>query len=274
MATAATHSGPGRKAAFGLGAAVLAAALTAGVGPAAAQSAPEDPFEGFNRSMFAVHEGLDKAILEPVARGYVAITPAPVREGVGNVLDNLKAPVVLANDVLQLDPGRAASTTGRFLINSTLGLAGIFDVASMMGLEKHDEDFGQTLGKWGMPSGPYLFIPVLGPSSVRDGIGRGVDAALDPINDADLPREDETRALRGALTGLNTRADLLQAVEEMRAESDPYLNLRTTYFLLREAEIANGQALLPDMPDLPDLPPEGPGIAQGEPQSQINPKPE
>lgn len=224
-------------------------------GLAIADEPTPDPFEPFNRAMFAVHEAVDKAALEPLARGYEAITPGPVREGVGNALDNLKAPVILANDILQLEPKRAATTTMRFIVNSTLGLGGLFDVAHEMGLEKHDEDFGQTLAKYGVSSGPYLFVPVLGPTTLRDGIGRGVDAALDPLNSNDYRNDDQIRTSRGVLTGLQTRADILGAVDELRAESDPYLTIRGTYLLLRDSEIRNGKAELPDVPDLPPLPP-------------------
>lgn len=232
-----------------------ALAAVAWAGPAFADEPVYDPWEGFNRTMFAVHETIDTAVLEPVARGYKAVTPAPVREGIGNVLDNLKAPVVLANDVLQLEPARAGTTTARFLVNTTLGIAGIFDVASLMGLEKHDEDFGQTLGKWGVAPGPYIFIPVLGPSTLRDGAGRVADAAIDPINEAEFRNEDEARAIRGVLTGLTARTDVLEAVDEVRATSDPYLTIRTTYMLLRETEIRNGKAELPDLPDFQASPP-------------------
>jgi phospholipid-binding lipoprotein MlaA len=244
------------------------AAWAALQGVARADEPVYDPFEPFNRTMFAVHEALDKAALEPIARGYEAVTPAPVREGVGNALDNLKAPVVLANDVLQLNPERAATTTMRFIINSTLGLGGVFDVAHEMGLEKHDEDFGQTLAAYGVGPGPYLFVPILGPTTLRDGIGRGVDgAAIDPLNTQDFRSDDDIRAGRGAMTGLNTRADILGAVDDVRATSDPYLTIRTTFMLLRETEIRNGKAELPDIPVLEPL-------APAEPQSPPTPPPQ
>lgn len=246
--------------------AVALAGLFAG-GVAAADEPVADPWEPFNRSMFAVHETLDKAVLEPVARGYVAVTPAPMREGVGNVLDNLKAPVVLANDVLQFKPDRALTTTGRFLINSTLGIAGIFDVASVMGLEKHDEDFGQTLATWGVGEGPYLFIPVLGPSNLRDGFGRVADGAIDPLNTQEYRSEDTVRATRGALTGLQTRGDILDPIDEVRATTDPYLTIRTTYQFLRESEIRDGKADMPAIPDLETLP----APAASQPQSPAIP---
>jgi phospholipid-binding lipoprotein MlaA len=237
-------------------ASIAAAALMVSAAPANADEPVYDPFEGFNRAMFAVHEGLDKTVFEPAAKVYTTIVPSPVQEGVGNVLSNLNAPVVLANDVLQLEPARAGTTAGRFLINSTLGLGGVFDVASLFGLQRHDEDFGQTLAKWGAPAGPYLFIPGLGPTNLRDGVGRGVDAAIDPLNSQDYRSKNTVRGVRAGLTVLQTRADLLGAIEEVRQASDPYLTLRTTYTLLRESEINNGKAATPEIPELDPLAPE------------------
>jgi phospholipid-binding lipoprotein MlaA len=260
------HSRPTAARIAGSAAAALVG-LVGLAGPAAADEPVADPWEPFNRSMFAVHETLDKAVLEPVARGYVAVTPAPVREGVGNVLDNLKAPVVLANDVLQFKPDRALTTTGRFLINSTLGIAGIFDVASLMGMQKHDEDFGQTLATWGVGEGPYLFVPVLGPSNLRDGLGRFADGAIDPLNTQDFRSEDDIRAARGALTGLQTRGDILDVIDEVRAANDPYLTIRTTYQFLRESEIRDGKADLPEIPEMDAITPAAPP----QPQSPITP---
>jgi phospholipid-binding lipoprotein MlaA len=209
-----------------------------------------DPWEGFNRAMFGVHRAVDNAVLEPVARGYRAITPGPVRGGVRNFLRNLNAPVIFANDLLQGEFKRAGSTAGRFAINSTIGLAGILDPASSIGLERHEEDFGQTLAVWGVPSGPYLFIPLLGPSNIRDGAGRGVDIALDPITWADFDDIDTFRVSRSVLGALSAREALLDPIDAIEAQGgDLYLTYRSAYEVAREAAIQNGRTDVQDLPD-------------------------
>ena len=132
-----------------------------------------DPWEGFNRSVFEFNEVLDRNVAKPLAQGYQYITPKPVDDSVTNFFSNLEDVLVIVNDVLQLKFGQALSDTGRVLINTTVGFFGLFDVASKIGLEKHNEDFGQTLGYWGVGSGPYLVLPVLGPSTLRDAFGTG-----------------------------------------------------------------------------------------------------
>ncbi len=244
----------------------ILAALTVGLaGEAHAQQATtRDPFEPFNRAMFSFNEVVDKYALEPIAKGYRAITPDEFREGVGNVLHNLRAPVIFANDVLQVEPKRAGTTVARFGINSTLGVVGIFDVASTFGLEKHSEDFGQTLGVWGVPSGPYLVLPILGPSTIRDSSGALVDIAINPINYAQFEGDDAFRATRTTLTILNGRAAAIDAIQSMRDTSiDPYVSIRTTYVILRESAIRNGQTNVQDLPEFEEIPPEagtGPGV--------------
>lgn len=244
----------------------IVAALTVGVvGEAQAQEATtRDPFEPFNRAMFSFNEVVDKYALEPIAKGYRAITPDEFREGVGNVLHNLRAPVTFANDVLQAEPKRAGTTVARFGINSTLGVAGIFDVASTFGLQKHSEDFGQTLGVWGVPSGPYLVLPILGPSTIRDSSGALVDIAINPINYAQFEGDDAFRATRTTLTILNGRAAAIDAIQSVRDTSiDPYVSIRTTYVILRESAIRNGQTNVQDLPEFEEIPPEAgtdPGV--------------
>ncbi|MEZ5970852.1 MAG: VacJ family lipoprotein [Hyphomonadaceae bacterium] len=213
-----------------------------------------DPWEGFNRSMFGVHQAVDGAVLEPVARGYRAVTPRPLRTGVVNFLRNLKSPVTFANDVLQGEVGRAGNTAGRFAINTTIGIAGIFDPAASMGLDRHDEDFGQTLAVWGVPSGPYLFVPLLGPTTVRDGAGRIVDIAFDPLTWADFDDVDTARAARTVVAGIAQREALLDPIDLMEAQGgDLYLTYRATYEVAREAAIQNGRAAVEDSPDFEDM---------------------
>lgn len=252
---------------------ILAALTLGAAGEAHAQEVKtRDPLEPFNRAMFSFNEVVDKYALEPVAKGYRAVTPRLFREGVGNVLHNLRAPVTFANDVLQVSPKRAGTTFARFGINSTLGVVGVFDVASTFGLEKHSEDFGQTLGVWGAPSGPYLVLPILGPSTVRDSTGALVDIALNPINYAQFDGDDAFRASRTTLTILNARAGAIEAIQSVRDTSiDPYVSIRTTYLMLREASIRNGQTNVQDLPEFEEIPPETgtePGV---QPQSEQPP---
>ncbi len=221
------------------------------VSPAAATG---DPWEGFNRGLFSVHQALDGAVLEPVARGYRVATPRLFRAGVSNFLRNLKGPVIFANDVLQGEVNRAGATAGRFAINTTLGVAGIFDPATSMGLERHDEDFGQTLAVWGVPSGPYIFVPLFGPTTLRDGAGQIVDTAFDPLTYADFDDADTARAARGVISGIAQREALIDQIDSFEAQGgDLYVTYRSAYEVSREAAIQNGRANVQDLPDFDDI---------------------
>lgn len=209
-----------------------------------------DPWEGFNRNLFSIHESVDQAVLEPVARGYRAITPQPVRSGVRNFLRNLRAPVTFANDVLQGEFGRAGTTVARFGVNTTIGIAGMFDPAERMGLEYHEEDFGQTLAVWGVDSGPYIFVPLMGPTTVRDSAGRIIDIAFDPLTWAEFDEADDVRTGRTVLTALSARELVLDTVDDIRRDSlDPYVTIRSSYSLLRESAIQNGETNVEDLPE-------------------------
>ncbi|HRK65818.1 MAG TPA: VacJ family lipoprotein, partial [Terricaulis sp.] len=209
-----------------------------------------DPWEGFNRTMFATHEAVDRAVLEPVARGYRAVTPNPVRASVRAFLRNLRSPVILANDLMQGEFERAGRTVLRFGLNTTVGFLGLFDPATGLGIEGHDEDFGQTLAVWGVDSGPYLFIPLMGPTTLRDGLGRIVDNVFDPFNYAQFENADTARIARGALGGVSAREGVLDAVDGIRRDSmDPYASIRTSYLLLRQSAVQNGQMNVQDLPD-------------------------
>lgn len=239
------------------------------VAEASASSDQGDPWEGFNRSMFELHEGVDEAVLEPVARGYRAVTPGFFRAGVRNVLRNLRGPVIFANDVLQFEVGRAGTTAGRFLINSTIGVAGIFDPATSMGLERHDEDFGQTLAVWGVDEGPYLFIPLMGPSTVRDAFGKIVDVAFDPLTWVEYERVNEARTIRTVFSALSAREQVLETVDDIRRDSlDPYVTIRSSYVLLRESAIQNGPADVQDLPEFEEI--EDTPIAEGSAGGEIS----
>ncbi len=244
---------------------IAALALSAGglgaTGAAHAQEAPPqeapraDPFESFNRAMFSFNATVDYYALEPVAKGYRAVTPRFFRTGVSNALSNLAAPVTFANDVLQAEPTRAGTTLARFGINSTVGVVGLFDVAKGMGLDKHTEDFGQTLGRWGVGPGPYLVLPLFGPSTVRDGTGRIVDIAFDPLNYAEFEGDDAVRVTRTVLGVVSAREGAIEAIDSLKATAlDPYVSTRSTYLLLRESAVQNGQTSVQDLPDFEEIP--------------------
>ncbi len=236
---------------------VIAALAIGAGGTAHAQEAPRDPFEPFNRAMFSFNEKVDQYALKPVALGYRAVTPKLFRIGVTNVLSNLNAPVVFVNDVLQVAPTRAGTTVARFGINTTVGVAGIFDVAKAVGLEKHSEDFGQTMGRWGVGPGPYLVLPLFGPSSIRDGVGTVVDVAFDPLNYARFDGDDAARLTRGALNVVSAREAGIEAIDSIYATSiDPYVSIRNTYAILREGAVQNGQTNVQDLPEFEEIPSE------------------
>jgi phospholipid-binding lipoprotein MlaA len=220
---------------------------------ASAQEAVYDPWEGMNRDLYAVHDAVDRAVLEPVAEGYRAVIPSPARQGVRNFLRNLRSPVIFVNDVLQAEPNRAGTTAARFGINTTVGVLGLFDPATSFGLERHDEDFGQTLAVWGVGEGPYIFVPVLGPTNLRDGVGRVVDIAFDPLTWADFDEVETVRLSRTLVAGVDAREGVLEAVDDVRNTSiDPYVTFRTTYGTLREGQILNGRVDTENLPNFDD----------------------
>lgn len=212
----------------------------------------EDPYEDFNRSMYAFNDGLDKAVVEPVARGYRAVTNEPIRGGVINFVNNLGEPITFANEVLQGKVGNAAGTVGRFVINTTVGIAGIFDPAGAMGIQRTDEDFGQTLGVWGVGSGPYLVLPFLGSTNPRDLFGLGADFAMNPINHAEFENDDEVRLGLGALGALAAREDAIEAIDGIRDQVDPYTTVRRFYVRNRAALIGNSEPLSNETEKVPE----------------------
>lgn len=204
-----------------------------------------DPYQGFNRRMFVFNQGVDKYALGPVATAYKTVTPAFARDRVDDFLGNLSAPVIFANDILQAEASRAGTTAARFSINSTIGLLGIWDAAGHFGIDGHSEDFGQTLAVWGVNSGPYLVLPLLGPSTPRDILGMGVDQALDPLTWVEIDNDADTDlAVRSGLTViglLNARAGLDDEIKALNAQPEPYVALRRIWSGQRRAEIANGE---------------------------------
>ncbi len=198
-----------------------------------------DPYEPANRFSYNVTDKLDTYALRPVAQAYVYVLPQPVRGGIHNVLANLTSPVLFANDVAQTKPRRAGDTFMRFLINSSVGVLGVFDVASVWGYGPHDADFGETLALWGLPDGPYLFLPVLGPSGPRDATGYGVDIALDPFTY--VPRGYGLLTLNWARYGVgvvDARSRLLDDVASIKKTAlDPYASIRSLYRQHRQSQI-------------------------------------
>lgn len=222
--------------------------------PAAGAQIP-DPWEPMNRSLFRFSMAVDRAVIAPVIHGYRTVVPQPVQTGIHNVVYNLDEPKTFANDVLQLRFRKAGETTVRFVANSTVGLGGLIDVAGMTGLPGHDSDFGQTLGRWGVPTGPYLFVPFAASTDIRDGIGRLADGFGDPVS--------------WAVGGLNTaagwaidggrvfqaRVDLDDEITSLNRDfTDPYVTLRSGFsqnraFKVEEAKGVPAAAQVKDLPD-------------------------
>ncbi|MBM94387.1 MAG: hypothetical protein CMI09_00840 [Oceanospirillaceae bacterium] len=216
---------------------LIAALLFSGVSIADDDEYNPDPWEGFNRRVFAFNEVMDKYVAKPLAQGYQYVTPQDVDDSVTNFFNNLGDVLVIVNDLGQLKFGQALSDTGRFLINSTVGFFGFFDVATHIGLEKHDEDFGQTLGYWGVGTGPYLVLPVLGPSTLRDAGGKGLDWAsgLSSTNIGDNLAQESGLFLT---ENIDKRADLIAS--EGLITGDKYVFLRSLYLQRREYLVNDG----------------------------------
>lgn len=199
---------------------------------------PRDPLEPLNRAVYSFNDLMDEVLLEPLARGYNYITPAPVNRGVTNFFNNLDDIRSALNNLLQFKIGRAFSDVGRVAINSTVGIFGLMDVASNLNLPRYDEDFGQTLGAWGMGSGPYIVLPLLGPSSGRDTVGLVVDWFADPIT---YIEDDTVRYSVRGLDLIDTRADLLNASRVLsQAALDPYAFVRDAFLQRREDQVYDG----------------------------------
>jgi len=253
-----------------LGALVLSIALTSGCATAPDPSDPEavaeyrelnDPGEPLNRAVFAVNRALDTGVLKPAAGMYRDLIPPAVRTGVHNALNNLRSPVVFLNDVLQGEMDRAGTTLMRFVINTTLGLGGLGDPASDMGFPHHNEDFGQTLAVWGVDEGPYVMLPVFGPSNPRDAVGLVVDFLVDPFNwwAANTDR-DALPYLRGATRAVDERARHYDTLEDLeRSSLDFYATVRSLYRQRRANEIGNGTPTTimpaPGTSEMPPAPP-------------------
>lgn len=214
-----------------------------------------DPFEGTNRGIFAFNKAVDHVVINPIVKGYRYVVPQPARTGVRNVLRNLRSPITLANDVLQGDVNGAGKDVLRFTVNTLIGVGGIFDVAGMEGYAYEQEDFGQTLGKWGVPHGPYLVLPILGPSSTRDYAGYLVDSFMDPLRWWLFNTDNEGwYYAKVGVEYLDLRESLMDTLNELeRSSIDYYAAVRSIYYQRRDALVrdqrataAGGGATIPD----------------------------
>lgn len=204
-----------------------------------------DPLEPANRAVFQFNEAVDTMVVRPAAEAYRGIVPEFGRERVGDFLHNLRSPIILANDLLQGDVGRAGNTVGRFALNTTFGVLGIMDVAAPMGWPRHDEDFGQTLAVWGIEEGPYLVLPILGPSNPRDTVGMVVDHFIDPINHwADATDNESAVYTRAGVGAVDRRERLIDVLDETKRTSlDYYAAVRSLYRQRRAADIRNSNGV-------------------------------
>lgn len=206
------------------------------------KNAADDPLEGYNRGMFAVNEAVDTVLLRPLAVGYRYVTPSGIRWRIGNMSDNLYEPISMINSFLQGEFTQGMTNFWRFVINTTVGLGGMHDVAATAGLQPRHEDFGQTLAVWGVGSGPYIVLPILGPSNLRDTTGKVADWFMDPVNYALRNDGDTDWALYSVRAGqaLVERERYLDPIDDIYSSSlDPYASFKSIYEQRRAAEIRN-----------------------------------
>ncbi len=212
-------------------AAIIPADALAEESPEKTQARNPDPLEPLNRKIYAFNDVADRYVVRPVAKGYNTIVPKPVRTGVGNFFNNWTYPITIVNGFLQGKFGQGASDTGRFLVNSTIGLLGIFDPASRMNLPEHDEDFGQTFARWGIGQGPYIVLPILGPATMRSGVGLIGDTLINPVTQLN---DSSIRAKLVITWFIESRAALIGPDEAIRDAYDPYLFVRDAYLQNRQ----------------------------------------
>jgi len=238
-------------AALALATASPPAATAAAPASAAAPHDAADPFEKFNRFGFRLEGALDRWIVGPIAHVYRFLTPGPIGAGVHNLVTNLTEPMIAVNGLLQVRPKRAVATVARFALNSTIGLAGLVDVAAKDGLPHRPNSFGDTLGRYGVGPGPYLFFPLAGPSTVRDAFGTIIDIVADPVHLVNYAYRTEVSISSGFVRGVDLRARSEADLEALLSDAaDPYATLRSTYLQARQGEIEGEGATPPNLPDL------------------------
>ena len=234
-------------------AAVLVGVFLTGCASTRAIEGPQeinDPFEPFNRLMFNTTLAIDKAVLRPTAIVYRAIFPEPIRDSVRNFLNNLDSPIIFTNDLLQGEFARAKVTLVRTVVNTTVGIGGLFDVADRWGFPRHREDFGQTLATLGIGEGPYLFIPLFGPANPRDLLGYGTDLFFQPLTYVDWGDKSYIPFVRYGVDLIDLRARNIETLDEIEQTSlDYYASVRSLYRQSRNNEINNGASAVEDLPD-------------------------
>jgi phospholipid-binding lipoprotein MlaA len=218
-------------------------------------SANEDPWEHFNRRVYRLNQRVDRTVIRPVAMGYSRLLPKPLRLAIHHVLGNLGEPNTIINDALQLRLTRALRSTGRLVVNSTFGVAGLFDVATRAGLPHEPNSFSTTLGRYGVPAGPYLYLPVMGPSSVRGAIGSGVDGALNPLYWTPYAQRATVSVGAAVVGGLDLRVEADGALKGLVGDAiDPYATLRSAY-LQNQQSLIDGETIpLNSLPDFDEAP--------------------
>jgi phospholipid-binding lipoprotein MlaA len=225
--------------------------------PPNAPRSPQDPFERWNRGVYKFNDALDRGVTKPIAHGYVKVVPQPIRRGVSNFWANLNMTTVMINDTLQGKLKAAATDLGRFLLNSTVGIGGLLDPATQIGMPHNDEDFGQTLGHWGLHPGPFIELPVLGPSDLRDAPGKLVDVYTNPW---EYVRNPWVEWSGYGLYLIDVRTGLLSLDSTLQSAYDPYALIRDTYlrrraYLVSDGKIKDEEPLVdPDAPDQPVAP--------------------
>lgn len=257
------------------GAAIGTAGGTADGAAIGAASAPEpsDPWQPFNRKNYAIQESLEHAVIRPTVKVYRTLTPGPIGAGIHNMLVNLSEPAVLVNDVLQLRIKRAAVPVVRMVLNTTLGVLGLFDVAARIGMPHHDNEFGVTLGRYGVKSGPYLYVPLVGPSSPRDLFGRVVDFVANPLHSLKYPYRTEVVATQFLVGGLDLQISTEAQLNALLSGAvDPYATLRSAYIQHKQGEVdGSGVPLnLPNFDDT-DTPPPPPTLEPARPPDPAPP---
>lgn len=222
-------------------------------GPPQAGPVAGDPWARFNRGSYRFNAALDRVLIGPAARAYKRVIPSPVRKAVGNVVNNLREPSTAINALVQGRPRTSARAVGRFVANSTVGVLGVFDVAARGGLERSPADFGQTLGRYGVPEGPYLYVPVIGPTNVRDGLGGLVNAAIDPVSLATGGPSTDFAKGRLVARGVDVRAEADDTLRTVAREStDPYATTRSAYQQYRASVVRDATGAAEDLPDFGD----------------------
>ncbi len=244
-----TNSSAKRFSRVGVAALAVSLSLLTGCATTSGERDPRDPWESFNRGSFEFNRDLDKAIVRPIAKAYHYVTPDLLEQGISNVVTNLSYPVTIVNLLLQGKFADFGEALGRFVLNSTFGIGGLLDPATIEGIPRHNEDFGQTFAVWGWEESPFLMLPFLGPSTLRDGIGLVPEIYTDGVSIAANEFDRYEPLVADVLT---LRVNLFDLDDDLEEAADPYLLVRDAYLQSREFDIADGETDLPDYDDFLD----------------------